>query len=116
MIGTLSTEDCSDVAVKMLQYINSLPPALLDSSSSGGTNDTSSSLVAPPLQTSPQMASTTSKVLPLSHMTTSQFSDHMIQSRKMDHVIPKITSFPNPTTNNDKYVDVTDVTMVTTCM
>lgn len=106
--GTLSTEDCSDVAMKMLQYINSLPPALLDSSS-GGTNDTASLLsVASPLQdhmSSPPMSA--SKGLPLSHMSSSsQLSDHVIQPPRfsVDHMIPKVTSLPNPTTNNDRYV------------
>ena len=110
LTGTLSTEDCRDVADKMIQYINSTPPPLLDSSSS------TASSTAPPLQdhVSSPLLSSASKTLPqglLSHMTSSsQFPDHVIQPPRypVDHKLP---SLPNPT-SNDKYVTVT----MTTCM
>ena len=116
LTGTFSTEECSDVAENMLQYVNSMPPPLLDSSSSPNNNTASLSL-APPLQdhvTSPSTAKTLPQGL-LSHMTpsSSQFSDHVIQApRFLDHMIPKLPSFPNPTTNNDRYANIT----MTTCM
>ena len=121
LTGTLSTEDCPDVAERMAQYINSTPPALLDSSSTSSTiNGAASSSMAPPLQdhvSSPPMSSA-SKSLPqglLGHMTSSssQYTDHVIQPPRyvVDHMTAKLPSFPNPTTN-DKYVIVT----MTTCM
>ena len=119
MIGALSTEDCTDVAEKILQYINSTLPPLLDSSS--GTNDTVLSAVGPAPQDhviSP-LSSSSSKSLPqalLSHMTSpSQFSDHVIPAPRFpaDHMMPKLPPLPNPTSNHDKYVDVD---MTTMCM
>ena len=118
LTGTLSTEGCPDVAEKMIQYINSTPPALLDSSSST-SNGAALSSMAPPLQdhVSSPLLSSASKTLPqgfISHMTSSsQFSDHVIQPPRysVDPLIPKLPSLPNPTTN-DKYVNVT----MTTCM
>lgn len=102
-IGTLSTEDCYDVAVKMSQYITS-PPALLDSSSS--TSGFASS--APPLQDHPTHLPLTGKPLSqslLGHVTSSpQLSDHISPRFPPDSLIPKLPSLPNPIANHDRYV------------
>ena len=117
MTGTLSTEDYSDVADKILQYINSTPPALVDCS--GSTNDIGSSSAPPPQDhlTSPLLLSA-NKSLPqglLSHLTMTSSSDHVIQPPlfSADHMTSKALSLPDPTSNHDKYVTVA---MTTTCM
>ena len=115
MTGTLSTDDCTDVAGKMLQYISSTLPPLLDSSS--GTNDTVLSSVGPTPRDHVISSPSSSKSLPqalLSHMTSpAQFSDHVIQPPcfATDHMIPKLPPLPNPTSNHDKYVAMTTVCM-----
>lgn len=123
VIGMVSTEDCPDVAEKMLQYINSMLPPLLDSSS--GTNDTASSSLAPPLldHVNSPLSSPASKSLPqglLSHMTSSssQFSDHVIKPPRFsaDHMIPKLPPLPNPTSNHDKYVNVAMTIFMSSCV
>lgn len=114
MIGTLSTSECSDVAEKILQYLNCTPPPLFDcsSSSSSCASNGAASSVPPPHWDHVTSPLSTSKSLPhglLGHMTSSstQFSDHVIQPpRLQSDVAPKLPPLPNPTTNNDRYANV----------
>lgn len=110
VIGTLSTVDCSDVAEKMLQYVSLPLPALLDSSASTASDNASATSLQDHMSPPPLTATaTTSKSLPqslLSNMSSSpQLTDHVIQPpRFSDRMAPKLPSFPNPITNNDRCV------------
>ena len=117
LTGTFSTEECRDVAGKMIEHINSTPPALLDISNSSATNATPthalSSVATPPQNrvSSPPACKRLPPGLLNITSSSSQFPDHVIQPPRypVDHMIPKLPSLPNPTTN-EKYVTMATCT------